>query len=235
MNQRLLEKRNPYLSINAKGIAQVSTPALEDKETEHISALLGKVGYVPILQVLSDINTATSVTHCFTHHAIKGVKSNPAMHVFFAGIIGLGCNIGIPKMAQISSGVNENTLNNVVNWYFSLANINKANDHIVDLIHRLALPNVFVAKQNNDHTSSDGRKVSVGVDSLVANYSFKYFGKDKGVSTYSEFKQASTEEQRITAACTNETKRPICQKSQYSWLHFNKKTHLTSSGVIVKI
>jgi TnpA family transposase len=34
------------------------------------------------------------------------------------------------------------------------------------------------------HTSSDGRKVNVAVDSLLANYSFKYFGKDMGVSIY---------------------------------------------------
>ncbi len=34
------------------------------------------------------------------------------------------------------------------------------------------------------HTSSDGRKVNVAVDSLHATYSFKYFGKDKGVTIY---------------------------------------------------
>jgi TnpA family transposase len=32
------------------------------------------------------------------------------------------------------------------------------------------------------HTSSDGQKFEVAVDSLNANYSFKYLGKDKGVS-----------------------------------------------------
>ena len=34
------------------------------------------------------------------------------------------------------------------------------------------------------HSSSDGRKLSVAVPSLRANYSFKYFGKDKGVTDY---------------------------------------------------
>jgi len=33
-------------------------------------------------------------------------------------------------------------------------------------------------------SSSDGRKLNVAVDSLHANYSFKYFGKDKGVTIY---------------------------------------------------
>ena len=35
------------------------------------------------------------------------------------------------------------------------------------------------------HTSSDGQKFEVAVDSLNANYSFKYLGKDKGVSVVS--------------------------------------------------
>jgi len=34
------------------------------------------------------------------------------------------------------------------------------------------------------HSSSDGRKVTVAVDSLHANYSYKYFGQDKGVTMY---------------------------------------------------
>jgi TnpA family transposase len=43
---------------------------------------------------------------------------------------------------------------------------------------------VFIAEQHELHSVSDGYKVNVGVDSLIANYSFKYFGKDKGVSVY---------------------------------------------------
>ena len=35
------------------------------------------------------------------------------------------------------------------------------------------------------HTSSDGQKYAVSVPSLNANYSFKYFGQEKGVSVYS--------------------------------------------------
>jgi TnpA family transposase len=34
------------------------------------------------------------------------------------------------------------------------------------------------------HTSSDGQKFEVRVDSLNANHSFKYFGKEQGVSVY---------------------------------------------------
>src|SRR5437868_14982399 len=44
------------------------------------------------------------------------------------------------------------------------------------------LPNIYWRKSDAMHTSSDGQKFEVAVDSLNANYSFKYVGKDKGVS-----------------------------------------------------
>ena len=78
--------------------------------------------------------------------------------------------------------LDEAELDNTVNWYFSLQNVQDANDRILRLMDRMNLPNIY--RQNSDilHTSSDGQKFEVAVDSLNANYSFKYLGKDKGVS-----------------------------------------------------
>lgn len=49
---------------------------------------------------------------------------------------------------------------------------------------KLPLTNTFQRVPGQRHTSSDGRKVQVAVDSLHANHSFKYFGKDKSVTLY---------------------------------------------------
>jgi TnpA family transposase len=65
-----------------------------------------------------------------------------------------------------------------------LKNLNAANSTIQQFINRLSLPNIFANTENQRHSSSDGRKVGVAVDCLLATYSFKYFGKDKGVSIY---------------------------------------------------
>lgn len=130
------------------------------------------------------MNRATQFTRCFTHHNIKNAKRYCNDEVCMAGIIGLGCNIGVPKMGLISAGVNSNTLINSVNWYFSQKALEEANKQIILLINKLSLPNVFISDESNRHSSSDGRKVNVAVESLLANFSFKYFGKDKGVSIY---------------------------------------------------
>lgn len=186
VNQRFMDNRNPYITINEdkNDRVHVTTPALDEKETRHISALLGQVGYIPILHLLSNVNTITEFSECFTHHNIKHSKTKPDADVFLAGIIALGCNIGVSKMAQISSGINQNTMINTVNWYFTLKALNAANQRVREFINRLALPNIFITDLAQRHGSSDGQKVNVAVESLLATYSFKYFGKDKGLSIY---------------------------------------------------
>jgi len=108
----------------------------------------------------------------------------PFARTFFAAIIGYGCNIGKTKIGRISKHINENELENTINWYFTEDNVDAANDRILKLQDKLLLPNKL--KENKDiiHTSSDGQKYSVHKDSIHANYSFKYFGKGKGVSAY---------------------------------------------------
>lgn len=185
VNRRHRNDLNPYLKINEQGeVVSIRTPAQEKKETEYVADLLSQHKFIPILQVLKDIESITQLSHCFNHHSNKAVKRRPSIETFFAGIIGLGCNIGIPKMGKVATGINPNTLSNTVNWYFSLKNLRKTNNNIVQYIHELALSEIFVTDADNTHSSSDGHKINVKVDSLVASLSFKYFGKDKGVSVY---------------------------------------------------
>ncbi len=184
VNDRFLGGRNPYLSIDKEQTAHITTPALEDKDTEYIAALLEQTGYIPSLQILSDIEKVVQFSDCFKHHSVKHVKQKPNKEAFFAGIMSLGCNIGVRKMAQISVGIKENTLVNTVNWYLSLKNLQAANHQIIGLINKLNLSGIFVADKEKIHSSSDGRKVNVAVDSLIASASYKYHGKDKGVSIY---------------------------------------------------
>ena len=186
VNQRVSKNLNPHISFDekSKNYIQINTPALDEKETKHISAFLNQLGYIPVLKILSDVNHVTKFTKSFTHHSVKNSKTKADSATFYAGIIGLGCNIGVPKMAQISSGINQNTMSTTVNWFFSLKTLNAANERIREFINRLALPHIFADIENQRHGSSDGRKVGVSVECLLAAYSFKYFGKESGVSVY---------------------------------------------------
>ena len=94
------------------------------------------------------------------------------------------CVRSVHKMEKISRNRAKGRLPNVINWYFSQENIDDANSRIVDFMNAMELPNIYLDNKSELHTSSDGQKVSVAVDSLLASHSFKYFGKVKGVSVY---------------------------------------------------
>jgi hypothetical protein len=182
VNRRLESGDNPHLKVRPNGSFHVKTPKLEEVESLSLGFFFPERKYIPLLEALATVDQATNFLGEFEHWQIKYRRAKPAAKIFFAGVIGYGCDIGHRKLAQISKQIDENELDNAVNWYFSLENVQSANDRIVRFMDRMDLPNLYRREEDVLHTSSDGQKVEVAVDSLNANYSFKYFGKDKGVS-----------------------------------------------------
>ena len=131
-----------------------------------------------------EIDRICSYTNSFKHHSNTKVIKEANDKVIIAGIMGLGCNIGTHKMARKSHGIQNKVLLDAVNWRFSKENLQTANKVIVNAIESLDLPNIFKIDENHLLTSSDGKKITVSVDSLIASRSYKYYGKEQGVAMY---------------------------------------------------
>lgn len=93
--------------------------------------------YSSMIEMLATVNKTTKFLDEFEHWQPKYQREKPASKTFFAGIIGYSCDIGHRKLAQISNEINENELENVVRWYFSLQNVQAANDRILQFISQL--------------------------------------------------------------------------------------------------
>ncbi|MFN4149322.1 MAG: Tn3 family transposase [Candidatus Sericytochromatia bacterium] len=184
-NRNILNKKNEYISFKNDSSYVLTTPKYEKEEMPFVSELFTGQENIPLTEILFDVNNSISFLDSFEHHNLKYAKEKPNNNVFFAGLTGYGCNIGIKRIARISKGINENELGNTLKWYFSLDNLQSANNRILSFINQLDLPNIFKNSKKQNHTSSDGQKYEVHGDSLNANYSYKYFGKGKGVSVYS--------------------------------------------------
>ena len=182
VNENFKSGKNLYLARRANGTFHVSTPKLDEVECLSLGTFFPEQKYISMLEMLATVDQTTNFLDEFMHWQIKYQRAKPAKKVFFAGVIGYGCDIGHRKLAQISKQIDEGELDNTVNWYFSLQNIQGANDRILQFTDRMSLPNIYRREPDLLHTSSDGQKFEVAVDSLNANYSFKYLGKDKGVS-----------------------------------------------------
>lgn len=184
VNRRIIQGKNKHVTLHKDEHFSLHTPAVDKPDYDSISTIIGKDKYIPILQMMAEINALTTFTSCFKHHKITGSKATPENEIFYAGIFGLGSSIGLHKLANTAIGINYNTLSNAVNWYFSLDNLYAANQTLIDLISKLWLPGKFKRERNLLHTSSDGKKQCVSAESLNTNYSFKYFGNGKGASVY---------------------------------------------------
>lgn len=183
-NQHILDGANPHVHFRKNGSFHVSTPKVEPEEREPLLGILPKRRYISLLEVLATVNRFTQFLEAFQPWRVQYARDKPPDRAFYAGITGYGCFIGTPKIARISSGVSEAELERTINGYFTLENVYGANDAIVHFMDGLALPQVYHPPGAPLHTSSDGQKFEVAVDSLHASYSFKYFGQDQGVSTY---------------------------------------------------
>jgi TnpA family transposase len=139
----------------------------------------------PIFEVFHTVNRYTAYTNYLQHRQDHNHQQVMPDIVNFAAMIGWGCNLGMNRMAQRSRNVSQGALDRVALWYFSPDNLRKANDCLVEFMHRMPIANLFKEDESIMRSASDGQKYTMTMDSIHATYSAKYFGKDKGITIYS--------------------------------------------------
>ncbi len=184
-NRRILNKENEHFRRHKDGTVRVRTPGLDKTNDDALPTLFPEQAVVSLAEVLATVERVTGYLDAFMHLQPRYQKKRPAKNVFFAGITAYGCNLGIETMAQVSLPISAHELEHTANWYFSLENVDKACERISTFMSQLELPNRSRRHSDQLHTSSDGRKIAVSSpETLDATYSFKYFGQDKGVTSY---------------------------------------------------
>jgi TnpA family transposase len=183
-NQNITEGKNPHIKFSKNGGFTLATPKQEESDAEPLQQFFPDRRFVPLVEILATVNRFSHYVDELQHPQQRYHHGKPSEATIYAGMIGIGCTIGLRRMMRISRGVTEAELEHTVNWHFSLDGLQAANDRVLRLMDRLELPNLARRSPDQLHTSSDGQKFEVRVDSLNANYSFKYFGKDQGVAAY---------------------------------------------------
>ncbi len=184
--QNLANGTNKKAYLDDKNKVIIETPPVVTDRQNSLSEFFPDQSSVSLFEMLSTVESKASFTQNFEHQYNKNVKKQqPSLTALFAGIIGYGCNIGIPQMGQMLKSVSREELDYASQWYFSPENIENANNAVLALTESMQLSKVYRKDPSKSHTSSDGQKVTVAVESLHANYSHKYFGTQMGVSIYS--------------------------------------------------
>ncbi|MCP4283210.1 MAG: transposase, partial [Gammaproteobacteria bacterium] len=98
---------NPHLKILANGQFTIATPAKEEVQDELFGTFYPEQHVVPLPEVLFTINRHCGFLESFQHWQQSHVRHLSSPSTVLAGIMGLGCGIGVRKMAQISSNITE--------------------------------------------------------------------------------------------------------------------------------
>ncbi len=100
----------------SKGLTAFSMPKEMDRllyiplnvekreEDDGLNAYLPKEKFIPLIDVLRQIDRLAIFGVKFYHHTRTLHHRAPKSNALYASIIGYGCNISIPKMAKISKG-----------------------------------------------------------------------------------------------------------------------------------
>ena len=77
VNRRIVQGKNKYVTIHKDGHFSLHTPAVTKPDYDSITTIIGKDKYIPILQMMAEINAVTKFTTYFKHHKITGSKPAP--------------------------------------------------------------------------------------------------------------------------------------------------------------
>ncbi|MEW8287035.1 MAG: Tn3 family transposase [Candidatus Thiodiazotropha endolucinida] len=186
-NEHILENMNEYIKTDGLGgfhlTSERNTKAEALLDTTIDIPLFPENEYIRIAEAISTVNAASKFLDGFEHTTLRYRKPRPEDKFFIAGIMALGEHLSVPKLSKLSHEIELSILESTTNGYFTLDNLRRANNIIVKFVNKLPLSKVYIGDFGLQ-TSSDGQKWSVAYESLNANYSFKYGGRDLVISAY---------------------------------------------------
>ena len=186
LNEAILDDNNsPGVKIKAgkNGTTSWTLPYIK-KSTELNNPFYKNLSQISIFQILQYVNNQTQFIKQFTHIKPHYAKAKFDELATYACLIANGTNLGILKMADICD-LTFTSLNMTDKNFIRLSTLKAANDVISNAIAGLPIFKYWNFQADLLHASLDGQKFKTQRETLLARFSKKYFGFDKGVVAYS--------------------------------------------------
>jgi TnpA family transposase len=181
--QRINDGENLWVEKRKDQTLRYKTPK-KDTSKQEAPQIFPQDRLITLFEAMQTVNHVCDFTATFAPLKIQYNRELPDERSFFAALVAYGCNLGLKRMAKTTKGISENRLESTVNNYLSVDNLQKANDALITVVDRMKIHKLYKKQRGSTHTSSDGQKFDVTTDSIHANFSFKYFGKEKGITVY---------------------------------------------------
>lgn len=182
VNQRIEDYANEHIKVTGRAEKRrwkLIYPAAEEPVNVSFYSQLPGTGIADLLRFVDD---STGFLGAFSHVLDRYVKHEPDPREILACVVGLGTNMGLWKMAEVS-GLGFSSLQGTARNYLRLETLRAANDAISNAIATLPAFHLYDIRDEM-HSSSDGQRIETQIDTINARHSPKYFGLQKGVSAY---------------------------------------------------
>ncbi len=181
VNQRIADGLNQHIKVSGtadKSRWKLIYPSAEEPvNSPFYSQLPGGIA-----DLLWFVAANTGFLSSFTHVLDRYVKQEPDSSEFLACIVGMGTNMGLGRMAEVS-GLSHSAMMTTARNYLRLETLQAANDAITNAIAQEPVFHLYDI-QDVIHSSSDGQRMETQINTINARHSSKYFGLQKGVSAY---------------------------------------------------
>jgi TnpA family transposase len=182
VNQRIKEGLNRHIKVTGTGDKQRWTLIYPSEEEPTDSPFYDRLPGIGIADLLWFVASKTGFMGAFTHVLDRHVKQKADPREILACIVAMGTNMGLWKMAEVS-GLSHASLAGASRNYLRLETVRDANDAITNATSALPAFHLYDIRDAL-HSSSDGQRMETQIDTINARYSPKYFGLQKGVSSY---------------------------------------------------
>ena len=183
VNNRIKNGENTHIKITESGEEIKWSLPYKKSEEQVNNPIYGEFRQIGINDLLHFVDEHSEFMDSFTHVLDRYVKTEADTHRISACIVACGTNIGISKMADISD-MSFNELVSTLNNFIRLETLKIANDKISNTMANLPIFKYYNIKEETIHSSSDGQKYETQFDTINSRYSPKYFGLNKGISSY---------------------------------------------------
>nr|BFD33545.1 Tn3 family transposase [Pigmentibacter ruber] len=183
VNNKIEKGENIYFEQNKtlkKSRWNVKTPSSSEDVNQYLFESLEQIDLIDVIYFA--IKNA-NIMDCFEHILCRFTKEEADIKSITACIIAIATNMGIKKISDVSD-LSYNNLYSSLKNFIRLETVKDACDKITNEIYKSP---IFSKYHINSlaHFAGDGQKFEVKVSTINARHSPKYFGRKKGIVSYS--------------------------------------------------
>ena len=182
VNQRIDDGLNKHIKITGAAEKRRWTLAYPSAEEPINNPFYSQLPGTAIADLLWFVAENTGFLGAFSHVLDRYVKHEPDPREILACIVAMGTNMGLWKMAEVSS-LGHPSMATTARNYLRLETVRAADDAITNTTAKLPAFHLYDI-QDKVHSRSDGQRLETQINTINVRHSPKYFGLQKGVSAY---------------------------------------------------